>query len=208
MRKSIRDQIRRRSLYGAEGGVRIAAWRERKRSTDELIRSRKRGYLDKQKEHILAEDAVRNFYKHVRNFSKLEKPKQFDVRELVPVKSNIDVAKTLAGYFNGISLEFDALGPGYIPATHSNCLPVLKMFQVASRIRCFRKPKSMVPGDVFPKLVTKFSDFFAIPLTMVVNKISRTRCWPVVWKKEFVTVIPKKSSPQSLGDSPGHLPCI
>ena len=50
---------------------------------DEQIRDRKRGYLDTQ-EHILAEDANRNFFKHVRNFSKAKRPALFDVRDLMP----------------------------------------------------------------------------------------------------------------------------
>ena len=58
----------------------------------------------------------------------------------------------------------------------------------------------MVPGDVFPKLVTILSDFFAIPLTDIYNKISSSFIWPRCWKKEFVTVIPKKSIPEGLGD--------
>ena len=58
----------------------------------------------------------------------------------------------------------------------------------------------MVPGDIFPQLMTKFSDFFAIPLTMIYNDISRTAIWPTRWKEEFVTAIPKKSNPESLSD--------
>ena len=76
MSQAIRDQIRkRRGLYMEEGGVRTADWKKAKKSTNELIVKRKRGFLDKQKEHLLADDANRNFYKHVKNFSKLERPK-------------------------------------------------------------------------------------------------------------------------------------
>ena len=58
----------------------------------------------------------------------------------------------------------------------------------------------MVVGDVFPSLMTKFADFFAIPLTSIYNEIAQTYVWPAQWKTEYVTVIPKCSTPQSFGD--------
>ena len=58
----------------------------------------------------------------------------------------------------------------------------------------------MVPGDIFPVLMTKFSDFLAIPLCDVYNTITASRIWPVCWKREHVTVIPKKTIPSGFGD--------
>ena len=58
----------------------------------------------------------------------------------------------------------------------------------------------MVPGNVFPVLMTRFSDFFAIPLTDIYNAITRSKTWPTWWKREFVTVIPKGKHPESLSD--------
>ena len=52
---------------------------------------------------------------------------------------------------------------------------MLEKFEVAGCIRKFRKPNSMVPGDVFPKLMTRFSNFFAIPLTDIYNAITRSK---------------------------------
>ena len=87
------------------------------------------------------------------------------------------------------------LEPDDIPATFSEALPALEVWQVAGRIKHFKKPKSMVSGDVFPALMTLFADFFAVPLTDIYNAISFSFIWPVLWKKEHVTVIPKTSVP-------------
>ena len=57
----------------------------------------------------------------------------------------------------------------------------------------------MVPGDIYSQLVTLFADFFAIPLTAIYNDILSSYIWPTSWKKEFVTVIPKKATPEGLG---------
>ena len=45
-----------------------------------------------------------------------------------------------------------------------------------------------------------FLDFFIILLTAIYNDILTTYIWPMCWKRKFVTVIPKKNSPQDLGD--------
>ena len=58
----------------------------------------------------------------------------------------------------------------------------------------------MVKTDIFPALVTKFHDLFAIPLTNIYNAITATGRWPISWKHEFVTPIPKKSVPESMED--------
>ena len=97
-----------------------------------------------------------------------------------------------------MSNEFEPLSPEDIPQTHSAGIQILARHEVASRIRRFSKQKSTVPGDAFPNLMTEFSDFFTIPLTDIYNCITRTQQWPRCWKKEFVSVIPKKNNPEGL----------
>ena len=191
---------RRKRLFWQNGGKRTEAWREEKVRIEDIVRQRKKEYLKTQKGHILADDASRNFFKHVKNFNTIEKPKQFDVRELLPGKSDIEVTETLAEYFNRVSQEFDPLQPSEIPQTRTRSMPGLQYHEVSKRIKKFRKPKSMVKGDVFPSLMTDLSDFFALPLTDIYNEITRTLIWPSCWKLEYVTIIPKKSNPEDLGD--------
>ena len=52
----------------------------------------------------------------------------------------------------------------------------------------------MVEGDLFPKLVTSFSDLLAIPLTKIYNLIKATYLWPTQWQVETVTVVPRYST--------------
>ena len=201
MSRGILKMIKKRNrLYVAEGGERTDAWRVLKKKIDTAIRDRKRGYMDNQREHILAKDASRNFYKHVRNFSSFERPTLFDVKTLLPDLTDEEAAQRLAEYFNAVSREFDPLSPDQIPVTRPSNHPALCVHEVAKRIKKFRKPKSMVPGDIYPDLMTKFSDFFALPLTNIYNEITETAVWPTQWKKEFVTVIPKKKEPEKLSD--------
>ena len=176
MSKGLLEKIAtRKRLFWAEGGKRTEAWRDMKRITDGLVKERKKGYVLTQKEHILAKDANRNFFRHVKTFSRLEKPPLFDIRQLYEDRnmSDKDIAEDMADYFVKVSREFDPLEPSQVPITKDTALPTLQKFEVASRIKRFRKPKSMVPGDIFPCLVTELADFFAIPLTSIYNEISR-----------------------------------
>ena len=130
------------------------------------------------KEQLTAADANRSFFRLVKSFNTPEKPQAFDVRALRPGKSDRDVAEELASFFNRISAEFDPLTPEQVPQTKPRKIDPLQLHEVAARVRRFRKPKSMVAGDLFPDLVTKFADFLAIPLTSIYNEIVLTSTWP------------------------------
>ena len=124
--------------------------------------------MDSQKECLLVEDATRNFFRNVKAFKTKDRPNAFDPMSLFSGKSEAEVADELAGFFNRISAEFQPLEPSDIPRTHHRALPVLKPYHA------FKKPKSMVKGDIFPVLFDKFATLLAIPLTEIYNENSRT----------------------------------
>ena len=106
----------------------------------------------------------------------------------------------MAVYFNRISAEFLGLSPVQISITRPRNLPILKPFKLAARIKKIKKPRSMVMGDIFPSLMTKYSNFIAIPLTSIYNQITLSKVRPIMWKMEFVTAIPKTTNPDSFPD--------
>ena len=48
--------------------------------------------------------------------------------------------------------------------------------------------------------MTDYSDIFALPLADIYNEIFRTFKWLTCWKREFVTIIPRKTGPQDFAD--------
>lgn len=189
---SVRKKIRRRkAIYRDEG--KSPRWRRLKKVITELIERRMENFHLHQKQYFFGEDAKRHFFRNVKSLSSPDRPKQFDVRTLHPDKTDGEVAEELASYFNAISTEFSPLEPADIPVTFDKRRPDLTLAEVSMRIRKFRKPRSSVGRDIFPQLLTQFSDFLAIPLTNIFNKITRSKVWPLSWKVEYVTVIPKKS---------------
>ena len=187
----------RKAVYRLQG--RSNHWRKLRYRIEKLLKERKKNYEKSQKIRLLDKDAEHHFFKNVKNYQSKERPTPFNPRTLFEAGlSDQEVASRLADHFNAISHEFKPLESWQIPRTNPSPLPVFERFQVAGRLRSFRMPKSMVKGDLFPELVTKFADFLAIPLTDLYNTIVATKIWPAVWKEEYVTVIPKRTVPTSV----------
>ena len=197
---AVKKMIKRRKRIFVTTGGRTAEWKRMKKLVQNLIDKRRKKYQETQKEILLAEDATRNFFRHTKNYMSKQRPPPFDVMDLFPGKNEHEVSELLAAHFNAISDEFRPIDPVFdIPTTYSKRIPVLEVHEVAIRLRKFRKPKSMVKGDIFPDLVTQFADLLAVPLTSIYNEISETLTWPKIWKEEFVTVIPKTRTPTEIG---------
>ena len=110
------------------------------------------------------------------------------------------VAETQTDYFIKVSREFDPLDPIDSPCEKLLSGAKLDCYVVASQLRKMLKPKLMVPGDISSKLVTLYANFFAILLTNIYSEILTSYIWPTCWKREFVTIISKKSNPELPGD--------
>ena len=190
---------KRRRVYHREG--RSSKWKALMKKVRKLVRKRAANYWDHQKRNLLSTDAGRTFFKNVKSYNCKERPPVFDVRSLFSASDDDSaVAEKLADHFNGISLEFNGLDPQAIPMTYSSPVQILSVATVASRLRKFKKPKSMVRHDIFPSLVNGASEYLAGPLTHIYNTISLSSTWPLLWKQEFVTPIPKKALPTSVND--------
>lgn len=145
----------------------------------ELIEKRCRKFQDKQKEKLLTDDRDRVFFKQTKNYLSKQRPKPFDMLDMFPDRRENDVAEHLASHFNTISNKFSPLNHKTdVPTSWSRPLPVLQPHEVAIRLKKFKKPMSMVRGDIFPELVTKYADLLAVPLTAIYNDISETIIWP------------------------------
>ena len=194
-RKMIR---RKKAIFKSES--RSQRWRRARYDVDKYLEKRQQIFLKNQRAKFTGPDASKNFFRNVKSFSTAEKPKVFDIRDLAPDKSDAAIAEEVADFFNEISHEFRSLQPQDIPTTYDRPLPYLSVEIVAKRLRECKKPRSMVHGDIFPHLVSPCADYLAIPLSCIYNELLRTYVWPVDWKVEYVTAIPKKKMPESYAD--------
>ena len=189
---------KKKAIYKDEG--KTDRWHAQCLKTENYLESRRQAFLAKQREKFTGPDAARQFFKNVKAYKCADKPKAFDIRDLCPGKPDHETAGEAAAFFNRISNEFQPLEPCDIPSTYHRELPLLSPASVADMITKSRKPNSMVNGDIFPKIVNRCAPIIAWPLSAIYNRIVRTYVWPAMWKREYVTIIPKKTIPESFAD--------
>ena len=79
-----------------------------------------------------------------------------------------------------------------LPTTFSLTLLKPTRDEIMARLRSFKKPRSVVPGDIFPQLVTNYAVSLLEPLERIYGEVFSTYHWPLCWRNEYVTIIPKK----------------
>ena len=117
-------------------------------------------------------------------------------------------AELIASHFSSISQEFSPLQVTNLPPNVQELLndqdqdlvPILSPYDVYKRMVKAKKPKSLVPGDLHPKLVKCFAHILAGPVTKIYNQISLTSVYPNQWKVEHQIPIPKVTPPTSEDD--------
>ena len=138
----------------------------------------------------------RGFHRCVRSTVTDEKIKPWMPRQMYPNLGPLEVAEKCAEFFNGISAEYDALRPQDIPKTHNSEQLVITPKLVGQEIRKGKKPRSRVPGDIFINTLVDNIKILAPVIAAVYNQIFLTGVWPAKWLTEYVTVIPKGSTPE------------
>ena len=189
---------KKKAIYKAEG--KSVRWEEQLAKTEKYLEERRQVFLKNQRDKFSGLDAARNFFKNVKAFKSADKPKEFDIRDLRPDNSDSETAAEVAAYFNRISCEFEPLEPHQIPSTYHRDLPMLSPADVVKLIKEAKKPNSILKGDIFPKMINRCAEHIAWPLSAIFNTILSTYVWPVEWKREYVTIIPKKSMPELFAD--------
>ena len=161
-----------------------------------LVRKAKKKFFEGVKEEAIACKNSKGYYKAVKKLSCNDAPEPFNLRLLLPGKTDTEVCEEVATYFNGISDEFEPLdGPVDGPRKDPP-----EMHRIAAKLRHMKKPKSQVRCDIPPELATQYADLLAIPLHHIFSKVYTDLEWPDLWKRETVTVIPKNSAPSSLSE--------
>lgn len=168
----------------------VPGWQKKRTEVKKMISEAKKNYLKNAEEQLTQEGAKRLPYNAIRNLKTLKKPRTWQVQDLCPGATDKEISEKLAEYFNGISTEFE-------PLEEKDCLwynktpEYLMPHEVSTRLHSFKKPKSLVNGDINPTLVTDNADLLAIPLNKIYNTVKASGRWPAKWKNETVTVIPK-----------------
>ena len=140
---------------------------------------------------------TRGYYKYIKMLSSKESPVLWEIFSLYPGLKAEEMAEIVADFFNKISQEYPSL-PDPSREWDDSAPNIIEEYEVAARLKRFKKPKSTVYGDLKPELVTEFADLLAQPLCFIFNQSLNSLSWPSIWKAETVHVIPKNSAPSGL----------
>ena len=87
--------------------------------------------------------------------------------------------------------------PSYLPALPP---PQVDEYEVYCRLSRMKKTRSTLPLDIPDKLRRECAQFLAAPLKRIINENLSQSVYPTVWKKEWVTPIPKVTNPKVITD--------
>ena len=144
---------------------------------------------------FLSSKVPRVFFSHVQALLGENEPEKWNVGMLNPQKSDLEMAESMADFFNYISSEYPPLDIGSIPTTFSAPLPTIAEADVISKIKKMKKKTSGVPGDIASHLWDLYSHTLARPVAHIFNTITSEKDWPSLWKVEHMTIIPKVRNP-------------
>ena len=104
-------------------------------------------------------------------------PKLWSFADLEPNKGPEVLAEELAVHFTNITNKAKLLEQHEIPVSNAPnvLIPQLLESNIAKRLKEYKKPNSLVPGDIPKGLIAPLVDNLACPLT-------RIQCLPSVYK--------------------------
>ena len=125
---------RRKKIFRIQG--RSKSWKKVKKKTEQIIRERKKGYLEYQLEKASEKGGLGNrFAALVKPFMNVDKVPNFDVKTVCKDgASDLEAAEECADYFSAISDEFEPLDLEALPSTYSLRLTNISRSDIIKRL--------------------------------------------------------------------------
>ena len=112
-----------------------------------------------------------------------------------------ECAEAVARHFAAVSNEYEPVDlsdlPAFLPALP---LPQVEEYMVYEKMKRMKKTKGCLPIDIPSKLRKEVAIELVTPLTHIFNTALATGQYPALWKKEFVTPVPKIKEPELIKD--------
>ena len=190
---------KRNSIFQLQ--VRDVVWKSaRDEVRNELKRARK-FYYDREVEKIKNASNKRVLANTaLKNLRGADRPKPWCITDLEPEKKEEYLVEELADFFNSVSSDHLPIDAALVPQTYDRPIFELTPEMIRDSVKSLKKPNSMVPGDVSPRLVNRVIDVLAFPIATIFNLVPLKLQWPELWKREYQTVIPKKASPSDFNE--------
>ena len=192
--------------------------RKRKREFYKNHKSPKWYYLDSLFEEK-CEEEKENYYQNIVHDLKTSNPSQWyskmkrmsgqednqadidTVEELNGLEEDEQV-EVIADHYAAVSNLYEPVHnvdfKDYLEEHSSKKPPNIKPYKVMKVIKKMNRNSATVPGDLPMKLISLFSDDLALPLSHLINCCFQAGQYPVLWKNEIVSPVPKVFPPEKL----------
>jgi hypothetical protein len=126
--------------------------------------------------------------------------KELDI-ECLSGLNDQECAEAVGQGFASVSSQYEPLDrsklPAYLPSLPP---PQVEEYMVYRKLCKVKSTKSTLPIDLPNKLRKEVAVELAKPLTSIINACLAQGRWPVLWKREWVSPVPKIPEPQILKD--------
>ena len=195
----IRRCVKKRNLMFRYDG-RGERWKTLRDDVRLKLENAKNAYYDREVEKIFnASDKKSLAFTALKNLSCPDRPKQWAVTDIEKAKDETTVVEELAEYFNSVTKDYMPVDVSRVQKTYDRPIYEITPDMVETRIRQTRKPNSSVPGDIPPKLMNRLAAKISSPVSRIFNAVVREMQWPLEWKTEYQTIIPKVQNPSEYG---------
>ena len=198
--KRLASMVRKKKRWYKRRG-KGRAWHAYAKHVAEEIELAKGRFANKVKDTIV-ETGDSKVYWRVVKMLKTDDPlgsAAWNISTLFPEKSDQEIADLSAEYFNRISKEFHPVLPPAATIPQDQLEPPSRAM-IERRIKDMKKPRGQVEGDIDSRLLSKTAALLAVPLSFIYKRVYHLNSWRAQWKNETVTLIPKKNTPEELGD--------
>ena len=159
--KRIKRCIRNRKREYARNG-RSRRWKKKKDECERLIEQAKKAYIERIKKKVKEAGNTKCYFQAVNMMQSVDVPTRWAIQSMFPGLSDEQIAEKAAEFFNSISQEYVGVQkpmPSFVSQLGSP-----EMYEISARLKGMKKPRSMVEGDIDPRLVGAFADILTIPL--------------------------------------------
>ena len=159
-----------------------------------------------------------NYYKNIVKDLKTSKPRQWyskvkrmsgkeDRQNIITVEeldgfNDEEQAEMIANHYASISNLYKPVNSedfkDFLDKNSCSKPPNISPYKILKVINKMNRNSATCPGDLPMKIIYMFSDDLVLPLSHIINCCFQAGQYPVLWKNEFVTPVPKVYPPEKM----------
>ena len=169
------------------------------------FKTKKKVSIQKFHKHFVTELKMSDpgkFYKMCRKIGAISSQSDGELKiKCLEGLSDKECAEAVASHFAAVSNEYEPVDlaalPAFLPALP---LPQVEEYMVYEKMKRMKCTKGTHPIDIPSKLRKEVMVELVTPLTHIINTALATGQYPALWKKEYVTPVPKIKEPEMIKD--------